>query len=76
MWIFMSREMTIQRKEIFEEHFEFLEYHFRKSNYDVRSAHPGNQEQIIIESPVPGRYFIVLYGYETYSMIGFEAEYR
>jgi len=47
-----------------------------KSNYDVRSAHPGNQEQIIIEAPVPGRYFIVLYGYETYSMIGFEAEYR
>lgn len=47
-----------------------------KSNYDVRSAHPGNQEQIIIQNPVPGRYYIVLYGYESYSMVGFEAEYR
>jgi len=26
-----------------------------KSNYDVKSAHPGNQEQIIIENPVQGR---------------------
>jgi len=47
-----------------------------KSNYDVRSAHPGNQEQIIIETPVPGKYYIVLYGYESYNLIGFEAEYR
>jgi len=47
-----------------------------KSNYDVKSAHPGNQEQIIIENPVQGRYYIVLYGYERYQSVGFEAEYR
>lgn len=47
-----------------------------KRNYDVRSAHPGNQEQVIIDNPLPGRYFIVLYGFETYNSIGFEAEYR
>lgn len=47
-----------------------------KRNYDKRSAHPGNQEQIIIDNPLPGRYFIVLYGFETYDSIGFEAEYR
>ena len=23
-----------------------------------------------------GRYYIVLYGYESYNMVGFEAEYR
>merc|ERR1711996_165504 len=41
-----------------------------KSNYDVKSAHPGNQEQIIIENPVQGRYYIVLYGYERYQSVG------
>ena len=68
---------------------------FRKSVYDMRSAHPGNQEQVIIENPLKGRYvincnihketptlmfstryYIVLYGYEDYRDIGFEAEYR
>ena len=48
----------------------------RKRNYDIKSAYPGNQEQIILEAPVPGRYYIVLYGYESYNMVGFEAEYR
>jgi len=47
-----------------------------KRNYDIKSAYPGNQEQIILEAPAPGRYYIVLYGYESYSMIGFEAEFR
>merc|ERR1711997_102787 len=47
-----------------------------KRNYDIKSAYPGNQEQIILEAPVPGRYYIVLYGYENYNMVGFEAEYR
>jgi len=47
-----------------------------KRNYDARSATSGNQEQVIIENPSPGRYFIVLYGFNSYESIGFEAEYR
>jgi len=47
-----------------------------KRNYDARSAHPGNQEQIIIDNPNSGRYFIVLYGFDPYDDVGFEAEYR
>ena len=72
----------------------------------MRSATPGNQEQIIIERPQQGRfylylltccfcyqvvistqfhvrtviptcrYYIVLYGYEDYRDVGFEAESR
>ena len=66
---------------------------FRKSNYDGKATHNGNQEQIIVENPVPGRslkiryvtqhyikstfrYYIVLFGYDNYSDVGFEAEYR
>lgn len=47
-----------------------------KRIYDMRSATPGNQEQIIIERPQQGRYYIVLYGYEDYRDVGFEAESR
>lgn len=47
-----------------------------KSNYDGKASHNGNQEQITVLNPVPGRYYIVLYGYENYSNVGFEAEYR
>jgi len=47
-----------------------------KRNYDMRSAHPGNQEQVIIDNPRPGRYYIVLYGFDSYNSVGFEAEYR
>ena len=65
---------------------------FRKSNYDGKASHNGNQEQITVLNPTPGRsflklcervnknyafrYYIVLYGYENYSNVGFEAEYR
>ena len=48
----------------------------RKRSYDQRSATPGNQEQVIIERPEQGTYYIVLYGYENYSDVGFEAESR
>lgn len=47
-----------------------------KSNYDGKASHNGNQEQITVLNPAPGRYYIVLYGYEKYSNVGFEAEYR
>ena len=71
----------------------FINTMFRKSNYDGKATHNGNQEQITILNPVRGRsltvnikkqklkhlclrYYIVLYGYENYSNVGFEAEYR
>ena len=51
----MSKEMTSQRKLNTLNFKVASKLFFRKSNYDVRSAHPGNQEQIIIQNPVPGR---------------------
>ena len=48
----------------------------RKRSYDQRSATPGNQEQVVIERPQQGTYYIVLYGYDNYSDVGFEAESR
>ena len=33
----------------------------RKRIYDMRSATPGNQEQIIIERPQQGRFEIIIY---------------
>jgi len=53
----------------------YAEYPTKRS-YDQRSATPGNQEQVIIERPAQGTYYIVLYGYENYSDVGFEAESR
>jgi len=47
-----------------------------KRTYDERSAHDGNQEQVIINNPKQGRYYIVLYGFDEYYKVGFEAEYR
>jgi len=47
-----------------------------KSQFDERSAHTGNQEQVIIQKPRVGRYYIVLYGYNSYETVGFEAEFR
>ena len=94
MWTSTSRETIIPHKYNISIQFLYLTlYTYRKRNYDIKSAYPGNQEQIILEAPVPGRqvqyaggnqvkifnshrYYIVLYGYENYNMVGFEAEYR
>jgi len=47
-----------------------------KRNYDERSAHGGNQEQIILDNPQEGKYYVVLYGYDNFDNVGFEAEFR
>ena len=72
-----SEEMNIQRKNASMINNILLHiFSKRKRNYDMRSAHPGNQEQVIIDNPLPGTYYIVLYGFDRYNSVGFEAEYR
>ena len=58
MWTFTSRETIIPRKYYNTIQFLYLTLNWtshRKRNYDIKSAYPGNQEQIILEAPVPGR---------------------
>ena len=56
MWTSTSRETIIPRKYNISIQFLYLTlYTYRKRNYDIKSAYPGNQEQIILEAPVPGR---------------------
>ncbi|KPA16926.1 Peptidase C11, clostripain [Candidatus Magnetomorum sp. HK-1] len=47
-----------------------------QDNNDDSSTNYSNDELIEIESPHAGEYFIMLLGYETYSNVTLEAEYR
>ena len=55
MWMCMLEKMNILRKLSLEVNVLPID-NLRKRNYDVRSAHPGNQEQVIVDNPLPGRY--------------------
>ena len=72
MWTSTSRETIIPRKYNISIQFLYLTlYTYRKRNYDIKSAYPGNQEQIILEAPVPGRqvYLLVVDSNQVISFI-------
>ena len=88
----MSREMTIQRNQtIFLQMPMIYNYHLQEKQLwceECTSWQSGANycwstctwKVIVQEDLLPfthcSRYFIVLYGYESYNMVGFEAEYR
>ncbi|ODA34057.1 phosphohydrolase [Veronia pacifica] len=45
-------------------------------SYDCRPYKEGNEERCIISSPQTGRYFVMLYAYESFSDVSLTATYR